>query len=125
MMSKRVTLTGLSVAVTMFAASPSHTDPGGCTAATITGESQAKPSGAFVGSGTLELGQTIEPIDRVSVITSVVANPDGHYVFSSHLALATGAGRIHSGFLDVIGRVDLIAGHVQIDSSQGSLCAAR
>jgi hypothetical protein len=152
-------LIGLCFATTMFAATPSHADAGGCAAAAITGESQADASGAFVGSGTLAIGNTIDAIDWVSVITSFVVNPDGtltlgsshhitshanssvdfttedqvsavptdvpgQYVFSSHLVVQTGVGRIHSGFLDVLGRVDLVAGHVQIDSSLGSLCAA-
>jgi hypothetical protein len=158
-MSESMKLIGVSVAVTMLAASPVHADPGGCQAATITGESQADASGAFVGSGTLGIGRTVQSIDWVSVITSFVANSDGtltlgsshhitssrdasvdlttedhvsavptevpgQYVFSSHLVVTTGVGRVQAGFLDVIGRVDLVAGHVVIDSSQGSLCAA-
>lgn len=158
-MSKMMSSVGASLVLLMFAAATSRADPSGCTPATITGESQANASGAFVGSGSLGIGKTVERIEWVSVITSFVANPDGtltlgsshhitssedssvdftttdhvsavptgvpgQYTFASHLTVAAGVGRVQSGFLDVLGHVDLIAGHVVIDSSQGSLCAA-
>jgi hypothetical protein len=78
--------------------------------------------------GTLTLGSshhiTGSGIDLTTsdVVTAVPTDVPGNYVFSSHLTIVSGVGRIKKGFLDVHGRVDLIVGHVILDSSSGSLC---
>lgn len=133
----------------------------GCKAATISGESQANATGAFVGQGTIVVFGMAIAIDWVSTISSFEVNTDGTlaitsshhitsasaaneldfttsdviagvptevpgvYTFSSHLAVQAGAGRVASGYLDVLGHVDLNLGHVVLDSSQGYLCAKR
>jgi hypothetical protein len=57
------------------------------------------------------------------VVVAVPTNVSGRYVFTNHLNVVSGSGRVRAGFLDVKGRVDLIAGSVVLDSSSGSLCA--
>jgi hypothetical protein len=130
-------------------------DAGGCQDATISGQSQADATGAFIGAGKLGLDGKILPIQWVSTIKGntvvngnltlfsshhvtdsqsidfttsdvVTLYPTGgpeQYTFSSHLTVIAGVGRIHRGFLDVTGRVDLNLGTVMLDSSSGSLCA--
>jgi hypothetical protein len=58
------------------------------------------------------------------LIIAVPTSVAGRYVFTNHLTIVSGSGRIARGSLDVKGRVDLIAGSVVLDSSSGSLCAS-
>lgn len=79
---------------------------------TLTGSHQISSSD----SGSIDL-------KTLDVVTAVPTDVPGRYVFNSHLAVQDGHGHLKGGFLDVTGRVDLVVGHVEIDSSNGDLCA--
>jgi hypothetical protein len=155
------TLAALIAGAALLHSTPGRADSnsaGGCQTAVLTGASQVDPAtSAFVGGGTLTLGDDVQDVTWVSTIQSSVANPDGTlaltsshhitsengsvdfttldavsaiptdipgtYTFASHLLVQTGSGHIKSGSLNVIGRVDLVHGHVVVDSSSGTLCA--
>jgi hypothetical protein len=65
-------------------------------------------------------GIDLTTADAVSAVPTGVA---GEYVFSSHLIITSGRGRLKSGWLDVTGRVNLVSGDVILDGSEGSLCS--
>jgi hypothetical protein len=66
-------------------------------------------------------GQQID-FKTSDLVTATPTGTPGLYDFTSHLDVVSGIGRVHSGYLDVHGTVDLIQGHVALNSSSGSLC---